>query len=118
MEDNLKKAIGHRLTAVEKHEGADTMLVLRFDNGEAVFSHFSECCEEVALIDGYEDVASCLEQVLRSAEESTKDDPDTYGEKLWTFYNLRFDDASVSLRFMGESNGYYSVDVDVEWTDA
>ena len=31
---------------------------------------------------------------------------------MWTFYTIRTNKVTITLRWCGESNGYYSVDVD------
>ena len=85
--------------------------------------HFQDCCEDVSI----EDIAGDLEDLVGSplvrAEERTSKDFDTNPDirrdytYLWTFYEFATVKGSVTVRWYGESNGYYSVSVDLEHVD-
>lgn len=71
------------------------------------------CCESVAIEDIDGDIQRLVGQRIAVAEcrESGDDPPDaTYiGESFtWTFYVLRTNLDSVTIRWFGTSNGYYS----------
>jgi hypothetical protein len=86
--------------------------------------HSQDCCEGVYL----EDVAGELHDLLNSpitlAEEVTNrnENPEgmdesftSYAESFtWTFYKLATVNGYVTLRWYGESNGYYSESVDFQ----
>ena len=63
------------------------------------------------LIDDIEDLEGW--PLLVSREDTNADDPGTCtGESYtWTFYNFATFKGYVTIRFLGESNGYYSEDV-------
>ena len=95
---------------------ADTDTVT-FENDEVryVLYHDQDCCESVYV----EDIIGDIEDLegwpmLISKEDTNADDPGTCdnGESYtWTFYNFATFKGYVTIRFLGESNGYYSEDV-------
>lgn len=80
--------------------------------------HYQDCCEYVALNDITGNVSDLIGMpILRaSVETNTTDtfgvfntrDPDSF---TWTFYTLATIKGYVTLRWLGESNGYYSESV-------
>lgn len=48
------------------------------------------------------------------AEQVTEDGNSNCGDAMWTFYKLSTVDESVTIRWFGESNGYYSVSVNFD----
>ena len=88
-----------------------------FENDEVryVLYHNQNCCESVYV----EDVCGDLEDLegwplLVSREDTNADDPKTCDSEsyTWTFYNFATYKGFVTIRFLGESNGYYSETVD------
>ncbi len=76
--------------------------------------HCQECCEYVRLIDVCGDVSDIIGNIVLKAEESTSNEPDGASESLtWTFYHIRTERGTVTLRWLGESNGYYSESVNL-----
>ena len=80
---------------------------------EFVFYHNQDCCESVYI----EDVAGELEDlslgVITEAEEYTKDAGEEVCESgTYTFYKFSSTKGCVNIRWVGESNGYYSESVD------
>ena len=87
-----------------------------FENDEVryVLYHDTDCCESVyveEIIGDIEDLVGW--PLLVSREDTNADDPGTCdGESYtWTFYNFAPFKGYVTIRFLGESNGYYSEDV-------
>ena len=78
--------------------------------------HSQDCCESVYIEDICGDINDLIGQEIVNAYESSnsEDDPgdncvdDTY---TWTFYNIQSTKGSVSIRWFGSSNGYYSEEV-------
>ena len=78
--------------------------------------HFQDCCESVALEDVCGDVADLIGMPILRAEERTSEDvidgkPEYHESFTWTFYEIATNKGSVTLRWLGESNGYYSEEV-------
>lgn len=88
------------------------------DNDYFIFKHLQNCCESVYLEDICGDLSDLENTPMVVAEElysppEYQDEDTDYGIRRWTFYNFRTNKGTVSLRFCGTSNGYYSVGVNV-----
>ena len=83
-----------------------------------VMKHSQSCCEYVRLYDITGEVESLLNNEITMAEESEsnarEEDIDYDSSHTWTFYKLATVKGYVTLRWLGESNGYYSESVDFE----
>jgi len=84
--------------------------------------HGQNCCESVTIEDICGDLVD-LEgsPILLASEECSEIRPEGVVEELhedsavlWTFYKLSTLKGSVTIRWYGTSNGYYSVSVDFE----
>lgn len=80
--------------------------------------HLKDCCESVTVEDVCGDLYDLIGSPLVEAEEETGG-KNLYGGKkeyqdsfTWTFYKLRTAKGAVTIRWYGESNGYYSTSVD------
>lgn len=86
------------------------------DGTEYKFYHSQDCCEYVRVYDIIGDLDDLVGSPLVLAEEvSNKDDPVTDFKPdesyTWTFYRFATVKGTVTVRWLGESNGYYSEDV-------
>ncbi len=76
------------------------------------FYHEQDCCESVSI----EDIVGDLEDlvgvpILEAREDSQEGSGSDYESATWTFYNFRTIKGSVTVRWLGTSNGYYSESV-------
>lgn len=75
--------------------------------------HSQDCCESVDVQDIAGDPADLIGLVLDAREESGDTDPVGYqGSEwresfTWTFYVIQTNKGAVTIRWLGESNGYY-----------
>lgn len=86
----------------------------------AFFYHSQDCCESVDLNDFEFSGVSFEGAKILSAEISTNqgdedsdNKPCEYSESFtWSFYKIKTDKGELWMRWLGESNGYYSESVD------
>lgn len=73
--------------------------------------HLQDCCESVVIEDICGDIQALCDEEILVAEERTSSEnpkPDSDESFTWTFYFLRTSKHEVTIRWYGESNGYYS----------
>lgn len=76
--------------------------------------HYQDCCENVTIEDACGDVEDLIGHPINGAEERTMKGPSRYESSTWTFYELSTNRGSMTLRWLGTSNGYYSEHVSFE----
>lgn len=107
--ENLKQIVGKTLLKVDQH---DEEIVFTFSDGSiGRFYHIQDCCEFVRVEDVTGDWNDLLNTPLLVADERTSGDETEWGGPLWTFYTFRTVKGTVDVRWLGESNGYYSEEV-------
>lgn len=118
--DTIKELVGKTITKVEGGTKGDGEIILFLDNGdECRFYHSQECCETVRIEDVEGDWRDLIGNQLIVAEVcSNADSPDCRecgygGSYTWTFYRFATIKGWVIVRWLGESNGYYSESVDI-----
>ena len=110
---DVKDLIGETLTSVTK-DGTERIEFKTKSGKHYSMEHVEDCCEEVYL----EDVCGDLEDlvgspIIQADEDTNSDNPPEHADSFtWTFYNIATKKGHVTLRWLGESNGYYSESVD------
>lgn len=115
---SVEEFIGNRLVGVMRsnQDDCDDYILWTFENGKVYkMYHEQDCCEDVYIesIDGELDLLvgnniTMAEEVCQSDDPPVSTDyiPDSY---TWTFYKFADDKGHyVTIRWFGESNGYYS----------
>lgn len=78
------------------------------------FVHHQSCCEQVSIEDVDNDLDVLVGSPLLMAEERTQDaNNDDYESATWTFYTFATVKGTVTVRWLGTSNGCYSESVDL-----
>lgn len=115
---NFSELIGKTLSKIEGKVGDDVMLFFTTDGDVYRMFHFKDCCESVTVEDICGDLADLIGTPIVIAEE-TKSKENPVGVKpeyqdsfTWTFYHIRTIKGTVTVRWYGSSNGYYSESVD------
>jgi len=109
--------VGKTLINIEGEAGYDEMKFYCDDGSIYRMTHYQNCCESVMVEDICGELADLLGTPILQAEESTSDEnpKDQYDESfIWTFYKISTVKGYVTIRWYGESNGYYSEEVDFE----
>lgn len=74
--------------------------------------HFQDCCENVEIEEVIGNLDILIENPVIQAERVSVESFDCRDSAFqWTFYKLANVDESVTIRWRGSSNGYYSTDV-------
>lgn len=107
---------GKTLKAIEVNRASDE-IEFTTDTGQRYkLYHSQDCCESVSIEDIAGDVDDLIGTPLLQVEEASSSDTWPEGVKkdyqpesyTWTFYKLATIKGSVTIRWYGSSNGYYS----------
>lgn len=112
--ETIDYLVGKTITGIDKSSDDEELRFTLSDGNVFRMFHAQDCCERVWLEDvtgAFE--AICNSPVLRVYENSNSEDSD-WGSRTWTFYTITTFVGSVTLRWCGESNGYYSERVNCE----
>lgn len=118
---SMADLIGLTLLKIEGAVGDDELRLTSSDGRVFVQYHSQDCCENVQIEDICGDLEDLIGAPLVEAECVTSENetpegipaveyPESY---TWTFYKFRTIKGGVTVRWLGESNGYYSEDVDM-----
>jgi hypothetical protein len=116
--------VGETLTRIDGlNKGSDSVTFETASGKRFQMWHRQDCCESVDIEDVCGDVADLIgSPIVRAESPSSVDGCDgkalsSYEESFtWTFYILGTAKGTVTIRWYGSSNGYYSECVDFEGT--
>ena len=113
---NFGSLEGLTLTMIEgAHKGSERVQLTTLDGRVFRMMHHQDCCETVSVEDVVGDLEDLLNSpILRAEERSSGVTPTGDGDEQWTFYELCTIKGSVTIRWLGETNGYYGTEVSFE----
>lgn len=109
--DDISYLVGKTITSYDSSESEITFHCS--DGSHVCMYHEQDCCEYVRVEDISGDLGDLVGHQVRSAYASSGTSPSS---GTYTFYHIRSFGGSVCIRWLGESNGYYSESVSVEVT--
>ena len=116
--------VGKTLTKIDGAVGEGAMAFYTTEGEVFSLYHEQDCCETVDIEDICGDLGDLIgSPIIRASEDSNNENPP--GAEVpewqdssftWTFYNIATAKGHVTIRWYGESNGYYSESVDFAQT--
>lgn len=117
MKDVFEVVKGQVIESVEGLEKQSEELVINFKSGNSIkMYHEQNCCESVWLED-FEEPKNLIGSTIIKLVVDENQEGSGWGSRTWTFYKLMTTKGELFLRWCGESNGYYSEDVDIKYIE-
>lgn len=111
----LSELVGKTIVKLELDDERSELVFYCSDGTIYAFVHWQNCCEEVYLEDVSGELSWLLGTPILMADEAQGEsaiDEEAYDYLYkWTFYRFATRKGYVNLRFLGISNGYYSVEM-------
>jgi hypothetical protein len=110
----MAQMLGKTFVKVTGSVGSGEMLFETAQGERFLFAHMQDCCESVDINDICGDLQDLVGSPLLIAEEvsgATEPDVEHYESYTYTFYKFATRKGYVDVRWLGESNGYYSESV-------
>lgn len=118
---DLSELIGQTMKDVYYVSDIETVFFKSVDGREYRLYHLQDCCESVILEELHGDLQDLVGSPILQAE-LVENCPEPYPDReyeshTWSFYKFATNKGSVTMRWLGESNGYYSESVDFVRTE-
>lgn len=104
-----------------KIENTPDEIIFHVDDGRKFRQvYYPDCCASCSVDEIFGDLEDLIGTPILQAEESTSNEnpdgvkKDWQDSFTWTFYKIATIKGSVTIRWYGESNGYYSESVTFE----
>ena len=110
----MAQMLGKTFVRVSGSVDGDEMLFETATGERFMFAHQQDCCETVRINDITGDLQDLVGEPLLISEEvkgATEPDEEHYESYTYTFYKFATRKGYVDVRWLGESNGYYSESV-------
>ena len=114
----MAQMLGKTFVQVSGSIGGYEMMFETAQGERFMFAHSQDCCERVDINDIVGDLQDLVGEPLLLAEEVQGETPVDFNEReyesvTWTFYKFATRKGYVDVRWLGESNGYYSESVEL-----
>ena len=114
----MAQMLGKTFVQVTGSVGDGEMTFVTAQGERFMFAHQQDCCESVDINDIVGDLQDLCGSPMLLAEQvqgaTPVDFEEEYHESVtWTFYKFATRRGYVDVRWLGESNGYYSESVDL-----
>ena len=105
---DFSQLIGHVIEEIRVQN--NEAIVFKTEDGSVYkMTHEQDCCEDVYIEDIIGDLYDLKgHPILQAEETSNEGEADEWQSSTWTFYKLATIKGSVTIRWLGTSNGYYS----------
>lgn len=101
------------VSVVGLEEQSEEVIFTSTDGRKFKMHHAQDCCESVYVADVCGDTSDLVCAEVVAAEERYSKSETDWGTITATFYDIQTTAGSVNIRWVGESNGYYSESVDL-----
>ena len=114
---NVNELVGKTITEIIGAEEGNEEIIFKCSDGTVYkMYHEQDCCESVTIEDVCGDISCLLDTPITMAEDVSNENEDpvpqyTYDSFTWTWYKFATLKGYVTIRWFGESNGYYSESV-------
>ena len=117
-QEGMARMLGQTFVEVTGSVGDGEMVFVTADGERFMFAHSQDCCECVDINDIVGDLQDLVGSPMLQAEEVSGVTPVEFDETehdsvTWTFYKFATRKGYVDVRWLGESNGYYSESVEL-----
>lgn len=122
IKEAMQSMVGKTLAEVQNcKEESEDMLLIATDGTKLRFRHYADCCEHVRIQDVAGDVNDLVGTPLTMCEAVSSDEPEGIvcedDSHTWTFFKFATAKGYVTVRWLGESNGYYGETPEISLND-
>jgi hypothetical protein len=114
---SIEALVGKTLESVSRVDD-EAIIFVTTEGPDYRMWHRQDCCERVYVEDVNGDLQDLVGSPILTAEELTSEpepaEPHDDESQTWTFYRLSTIKGTVTIRWYGTSNGYYSESVDFD----
>lgn len=128
----ISELVGRTIESITGGVGDDRLTITLASGETYAMYHAQDCCESVAVEDIVGDINDLIGSPILVAEESGNhgnegeagewpegvERPAYLESYTWTFYRFQTIKGGVTIRWFGQSNGYYSESVSFDQVNA